>query len=53
VIPTYSKAQYWIAYWNMYDRPKRVPKYDIGLDYWWVDPQKAQRVTRYLQQNQR
>lgn len=53
VIPTYSKAQYWIAYWNMYDRPKRAPKYDIGLDYWWVDQPKAQRVTRYLQQNQR
>ena len=48
VIPTYGKVGNWIATWDMYEQPKNPAKYDIGLDYWWVNPKKAQRVNNYL-----
>lgn len=47
-IPTYGKAQQWYAYWNMYQQPKIQPKLSVGLDYWWSDPQKAQKINQYL-----
>lgn len=53
MIPTYSKSKYWVAYWDMYAYSAKRPKYDLGLDYWWVDPVKEKRVIQYLQgQNQ-
>ena len=51
-ILTYGNNQSWYAYWNMYQQPKVKPKLSLGLDYWWVDPQKAQKVSSYLKQNQ-
>lgn len=48
VIPTYGKVGNWIASWDMYEQPKNPAKYDIGLDYWWVNPKKAQRIYSYL-----
>ena len=26
------------AYWDKFGLPKITPKYDLGLDTWWVDP---------------
>lgn len=48
VIPTYGKVGDWIATWDMYEQPKNPAKYDIGLDYWWVNRNKAAQVNRYL-----
>lgn len=50
VIPTYGKVGNWVATWDMYAQPKIPAKYDIGIEYWWVDPQKAARVSGYLKQ---
>ena len=49
MIPTYSKSKYWVAYWDMYAYSPQRPKYDLGIDYWWVDPAKEKRVLQYLQ----
>ena len=49
LIPTYSKSKYWVAYWDMYAYSAQRPKYDLGIDYWWVDPAKQKRVMQYLQ----
>ena len=49
-IPTYGKGQTWYAYWNMYERPKRAPKLDVGVDYWWSNAQKASQIHQYLRQ---
>ena len=49
LIPTYSKSKYWVAYWDMYAYSPQRPKYDLGMDYWWVDPAKQKRVMQYLQ----
>ncbi|WPO66400.1 extracellular solute-binding protein [Acinetobacter haemolyticus] len=47
-IPTYGKPEIWLAYWDMYQQPKQKPKLSIGLDYWWVDAEKAKKVNQYL-----
>ena len=49
-IPTYGKGHTWLAYWNMYQKPKQTPKLSIGLDYWWSDPKQAQKVNQYFRQ---
>ena len=53
LIPTYSKSKYWVAYWDMYGYTAQRPKYDLGVDYWWVDPAKEKRVMQYLQRQQK
>lgn len=47
-IPTYGKAETWLAYWDMYQQPKVKPKLSLGVDYWWVDAEKAKKVSQYL-----
>lgn len=49
-ILTYGNDQDWLAYWNMYQQPVIKPKLSLGLDYWWVNPQQAQKVAQYLRQ---
>ena len=46
-ILTYHQPKQWLAYWNMYQRPARVPQLSAGLEYWWVDPVQAQRIRQY------
>ena len=41
----WNNPDHWLAYWDMFDRPKTPPKYDPGvLSTWWVDPEKARRL---------
>ena len=47
-ILTYGKGENWLAYWNMYEQPKVKPKLSVGVDYWWSNPVKANKVTQYL-----
>ena len=47
-ILTYGKGENWLAYWNMYEQPKIKPKLNVGVDYWWSNPEKAKKVTQYL-----
>ncbi|OEY95527.1 peptide transporter [Acinetobacter qingfengensis] len=48
-ILTYGKDAEWYACWDMYEQPSTTPQLVIGLDYWWVNPQKAQKITQYIQ----
>jgi microcin C transport system substrate-binding protein len=41
VIPQFHVPYYRVAYWNKLSHPQVTPKYALGLDTWWVDPQKA------------
>ncbi|TDT96860.1 microcin C transport system substrate-binding protein [Azorhizobium sp. AG788] len=35
-VPQWNKASFWIAYWDVFDRPAVKPKYDRGTpDTWW------------------
>lgn len=41
VIPTGYIADYWVAYYDMYEYPENLPPYDLGyLSFWWVNPEK-------------
>ncbi|HLY46740.1 MAG TPA: extracellular solute-binding protein [Stellaceae bacterium] len=44
VIPNFHNTAFWVAYWNKFRRPEISPKYGIGLDTWWVDPQAEQKI---------
>ncbi len=44
VIPHWHSAVYRVVYWNRFGRPAASPKYDLGFDSWWIDPQKDQAL---------
>lgn len=50
-ILTYGKNKNWYAYWNMYQQPAVKPALSLGLDYWWVDQNKAKKVAQHLGRN--
>jgi microcin C transport system substrate-binding protein len=41
VIPNWFSQSFRIVYWNKFSRPAITPKYELGLDTWWIDPVKA------------
>ncbi len=44
LIPQFHIGHYRVAYWNKITRPSVSPKYDLGFDFWWFDPEKAQNI---------
>ncbi len=41
VIPDGYIADYWTAYYDMYEYPENLPPFGLGyLDLWWVNPEK-------------
>lgn len=46
VVPQWHLSRFRIAYWNKFSRPEVRPKYDLGLDTWWIDKEKAEKLTR-------
>ncbi len=41
VIPHWHIRSFRVAYWDIFGRPKVIPKYALGLDTWWLDTAKA------------
>lgn len=45
VVPTWYNANYWVAYWDMYEHPETLPPYALGqLDFWWFNADKAEAL---------
>lgn len=44
VIPHFHIRNERIAYWNYLEQPKVKPKYDLGVDFWWSNAQKAKKI---------
>ena len=42
VIPQFHLSAFRVAYWDRFGRPAVSPKYELGVDTWWVDPKKAE-----------
>jgi len=40
LIPEFNVPFFRVAYWNKFSHPETTPKYSLGLDTWWVDPDK-------------
>jgi microcin C transport system substrate-binding protein len=38
VIPQWHLPAFRVAYWDRFGRPATSPKYELGLDTWWVRP---------------
>ncbi|WP_046862516.1 extracellular solute-binding protein [Microvirga massiliensis] len=46
-VPMWFKDTDWIAYWDVFARPERKPRYGSGAPgTWWFDAAKAQRIGR-------
>jgi microcin C transport system substrate-binding protein len=50
VIPQWHINAYRVAYWDLFERPAKTPRYALGFNSWWINPEKAQRVQRYRKQ---
>jgi microcin C transport system substrate-binding protein len=44
VIPNFHLAAFRVAYWDKFRRPAVSPKYALGFDTWWVDPNAEKSV---------
>jgi microcin C transport system substrate-binding protein len=40
MIPNWHGRVFRMAFWNKFGRPDRNPRFGLGLDAWWVDPQR-------------
>ena len=44
-IPHWYKASHWLAYWDVFGRPREKPRYARGIpETWWYDRDKAARL---------
>jgi microcin C transport system substrate-binding protein len=44
-VPMWNKPDHWIAHWDVFGRPERNARYDIGVvSTWWYDPEKAKEI---------
>ncbi|WP_428812321.1 extracellular solute-binding protein [Vibrio makurazakiensis] len=41
IIPQWHVGKYRVASWDKFSRPDVLPKYDLGVDTWWVDDKKS------------
>jgi microcin C transport system substrate-binding protein len=44
VIPHWHSGVFNVAYWNKVEHPDEHPPYDLPLDAWWIDPDKAAKL---------
>jgi microcin C transport system substrate-binding protein len=46
VIPQFHSGAFRVAYWDKFAQPKTRPKYAIGIDTWWLAPNKAKALDK-------
>ncbi|MBN2552397.1 MAG: ABC transporter substrate-binding protein [Spirochaetales bacterium] len=44
VIPQWHLSKFRVAAWDKFSRPPVRPRYDLGVDTWWIDPVKERRL---------
>ncbi len=44
VIPQWHIRSFQIAWWDKFGRPERAPRYGLGLEAWWVDPERERAL---------
>ncbi len=44
VIPQWHSRTFRIAWWDKFGRPPRSPRFSIGLEGWWVDPERERAL---------
>ena len=53
VIPHWHIQSYRVAYWDKFSRPEITPKYSLGFDTWWVDPEKEAALKGKKEKNKK
>lgn len=44
-VPQWYKASYWVAHYDMYGHPDKLPPYALGeTSFWWYDADKAAKL---------
>lgn len=44
-VPMWNKPNHLVAYWDLFGRPERGPRYETGVvSTWWYDEEKAKRI---------
>ena len=43
-VPNWYKGAHWVAYWDVFGRPEIKPAYDRGINYWWWDQAKFEKL---------
>jgi microcin C transport system substrate-binding protein len=44
-VPMWNKPNHLVAYWDLFGRPERGPRYETGVvSTWWFDEEKAKRI---------
>ena len=46
VIPHWHIRTFRVAYWNRFGQPKVRPRYGLGFNTWWIDPDKDAALQR-------
>ncbi|MBF0280283.1 MAG: ABC transporter substrate-binding protein [SAR324 cluster bacterium] len=46
VIPEWHISKFRVASWDKFKRPAVRPKYSLGIDTWWVDPDKEKKLPK-------
>lgn len=41
IIPQWYIGKYRVAMWDKFERPEVMPKYDLGIDTWWISQEKS------------
>lgn len=42
MIPVWTLAERWVAYYDMYEYPDNLPPFALGhIDFWWINAEKA------------
>lgn len=44
MIPNWFSQSFRVIYWDKFGRPKQNPPYELCLDCWWFDKEKAKKV---------
>ena len=52
VIPHWHIKNFRVAYWNKFEKPDISPKYDLGIDFWWINSEKEGNLKKELMRGQ-
>ncbi len=44
VVPQWHSRAFRLAFWDIFGRPERAPRFGIALNAWWIDAAKALRI---------
>ncbi len=47
IVPQWFKGSHHLVYWDKFSRPALLPVFSFGVDNWWYDSAKAEKLTAY------